>query len=249
MVLCHYFQRQRKRGARREGTQKDLLVKSTVFGEWGDDPLDPPLLTETPGWWTNGFTPFLTWAWSQEILKPEDTSHYEPATSSHACQLVRHLLNCHAFDITWACVLCVAFKFSLRCFSDLYTRFLVSSFVSSFVYIGSDSNLGLKAREVFIGVFRISEYEMQGNCIMLQSFLFLLLACYPKYSSSFRSLKEFGRSFTHWWSIVVSRVMSPWFEVEFFLEVKQQSFLNYNYDNSVYISSVAELAPSNNTQC
>lgn len=45
-------------------------------------------------------------------------------------------------------MLCVAFKFSLRRFSDLYISFLFSSFVSSFVYIGSDSNLGLKAREV-----------------------------------------------------------------------------------------------------
>ena len=38
---------ERKRGARRErNTERPPLVKSMVFGEWGDD---PPLLTETPG--------------------------------------------------------------------------------------------------------------------------------------------------------------------------------------------------------
>lgn len=43
MVLCHYFQRQREGEELGErGTQKDLLcLKSTVFGEWGDDPPSP----------------------------------------------------------------------------------------------------------------------------------------------------------------------------------------------------------------
>ena len=38
----------------------------------------------------------------------------------HTCQLTRHLFNCRAFDIKWACVLCVTFKFFLKHFSDLY---------------------------------------------------------------------------------------------------------------------------------
>lgn len=43
MVLCHCFQRQREREELGErGTQKDLLcLKTTVFGEWGDDPPSP----------------------------------------------------------------------------------------------------------------------------------------------------------------------------------------------------------------
>lgn len=43
MVLCHYFWRQREREELGErGTQKDLLcLKTTVFGEWGDDPPSP----------------------------------------------------------------------------------------------------------------------------------------------------------------------------------------------------------------
>lgn len=127
----------------------------------------------------------FTWAWSQEILKPEDSSHYEPATSSipvssHAiCLTVMRLISrelvCFVLPLNFpwdAFLTCTPdFLFPLLC-PVLFTLAVTPILV-------------WKLGKLLIGVFRISEYEMQGNCIMLQSFLFLLLACYPKYSSSF----------------------------------------------------------------
>lgn len=116
------------------------------------------------------------------MLKPEDAPHYEPATfhihvTSHAVYLtVMHLLSSELVSFL------LPLKFA--CNSFLYITFFL--FCVQFLFtLAVTPILGWKLGKLLIGVFRISEYEMQGNCIMLQSFLFLLLACYPKYSSSF----------------------------------------------------------------
>lgn len=83
-----------------------------------------------------------------------------------------------------ACALSAAFKLSLKSFLNLNTDFFFPPLQPVFIYIGGDTDLPLKAREVACsGVFRISEYEMQGNCITLQHTV--SSACCPKYSSSF----------------------------------------------------------------
>lgn len=82
------------------------------------------------------------------------------------------------------------------------------------------------------GFFRISEYEMQGNCITLQrsvSSRGLLVAQNTVVPS--RSLNEFGRSYP----LMVDRGAILIWE-KLFLEVKQQSFLSQSYGNSVYVT-------------
>lgn len=140
-----------------------------------------------------------------------------------------HSFSCHMeARKDSACAFSAAFKLSLKSFLDLNTDFFFLPLQPVFIYIGWDADLPLKAREVACsGVFRISEYEVQGNCITLQHTVSSAVARNTVVPS--RSLKEFGSAYL---LMVCCGVILIWDQV--FPEVKQQSFLNYNYGNSVY---------------
>lgn len=116
-----------------------FLFKITIFvGEWGGDGL------------LNSYPLFnVTLVWSQEMLKPEDSSHCD-LTTSYICvsSYAIYLMLCICYQVS-LCFFLLPLKFSwITLLTRTLLRFHFSSFASRFVYIGCNSDLRLKAREV-----------------------------------------------------------------------------------------------------